>query len=231
MVNTKENFIKSIIASILSGALLFFMTPCTSQDTASVAPVHEGIEKALLVTNDSSVSDAKPLDTTFVEIDTTQQASKTDTMKFKKYRSPMIAGLYSAIIPGLGQAYNHKYWKIPFIYAGGGVLVYYSIRLNNRYTDFLNRYNNEYFKPTNLQNSDSIEFYSINRDHFGKLRNKFILFTGLLYAANIVDAIVDAYFSEFDITDDLSLKIKPAITYPDYAMGKVSYGVSLKFNF
>lgn len=185
----------------------------------------------MLVKIDSALAKTVSLDTNFTENEIANKETKDEDMRVTKYRSPKIAGLYSAIIPGLGQAYNHKYWKIPFIYAGGGFLLYYSIFYNDRYNDYKGYCSEEYFKPQKLQNKDSLEIYKRGRDFYRKKRDRLLLFTGLLYAANIVDAIVDAYFTEFDISDNLSLKVRPVVTYPEYAMGNFSYGMSLRLNF
>jgi hypothetical protein len=228
---TGLKFFKIIIkntlkASILTGALLFIDSAILAQDSITYADTIQANDSLLLVTNDSNLVQAVQIDTNFIETDTAKLGAMIGNFKKKKYRSPVKAGLYSAIIPGLGQAYNHKYWKIPFIYAGFGVLGYYAVRLNDRYQYFQDLYNEDYFGQ-----QQSLDLYKLNKDYFRRNRDRFVLFLGLLYAANVVDAIVDAYFSEFDISDDLSLKVQPTITYPEFAMGNLSYGMSIRFNF
>jgi hypothetical protein len=218
-------------ASILTGAFLFSNNSVFTQDSIAFADSIRQTDSVLLVKNDSTLVEAVSLDTNFTENETADKKVMDDSLRVKKIRSPKIAGLYSAIIPGLGQAYNHKFWKIPLIYIGGGLLIYDCIWYNDMYNESLDLYNKEYFKPADKQDTELREYYKSARDFYRKKRDRLLLYTGLLYAANIVDAIVDAYFSEFDISDDLSLKVQPAITYPEYAMGNLSFGMSIRLKF
>jgi hypothetical protein len=231
LLKINKYIIKINCTSILTGALLFSNTAIFSQDSTSFADTNQIPNSSLLVKNDTTLSKSVSLDTNFTENDTAHKKAKDDTMRVIKYRSPKIAGLYSAIIPGLGQAYNHKYWKIPFVYAGGGVLIGYSIYYNNRYNEYKSLCSEEYFYPSIPGSTVNLEKYKRGRDFYRKKRDRLLLFTGLLYAANIVDAIVDAYFTEFDISDNLSLKVTPVVTYPEYALGNISCGMSLRLNF
>jgi hypothetical protein len=137
--------------------------------------------------------------------------------------------MYSAIVPGLGQAYNHKYWKIPIIYVGGGTLLYFFNYENTHFKDYKRKYEAEYYNPN--QNTDSLNNYGLGRDFYRNWRDRFFLYTTLLYAANVIDAMVDAYFFNFDISDNLTMKIEPDINYPVLAMGNLSYGFKLSFKF
>jgi hypothetical protein len=230
-VRINKTIIKIIYTGILPGALFFCEINVFSQDSIVFANSLNPPDSSLLVNNDTIKPEQTSFETNFTTKDTTHKNSIEDSMRINKHPSPNLAGLYSAIIPGLGQAYNHKYWKIPFIYAGGGILIYYVVGQNNFYKDFKKKYEEEYFKPPEQQNGKLLENYGLNRDIARKNRDRLLLFTGLVYAANIVDAIVDAYFSEFDISDDLSMKLKPAITYPEFALGNFSYGFSMSLNF
>ena len=116
----------------------------------------------------------------------------------------------SAILPGLGQAHNHKYWKIPIIYtifAGA----YYMIDDNNFkykiYKDAYAAFKTEgppVWSPriTETQLKDLMDFYRRNRDFS-------IIIGAVFYLMNIVDASVDANLMDFDISEDLSLRISP----------------------
>jgi hypothetical protein len=229
LINYKKTNIKIIKASILTGALLFSTDLVFSQDSLIVADILPKNDSLLLVKKDTSPVQAASLDTTFAAHDSLNIAAIAKKMKKNKLRSPIKAGLYSAIVPGLGQAYNHKYWKIPFIYVGGGILISVCDYYNNYYNEYLDLYNKEVFNPKGTQNNK--DNYARIRDEAGRRRNRFILYTGLLYVANVVDAVVDAYFSEFDISDDLSLKVRPAMAYSEYAMGNFSYGMSIQIKF
>jgi hypothetical protein len=128
------------------------------------------------------------------------------------------ATIYSLALPGLGQAYNKKYWKIPIIYAGFGVLAY-NISINNKETKLFTdayRYvvkgdttiptDNEYVKrypnPNDLLRG---------RDFYRRRVELSIIFTAAWYLLNVVDAAVDAHFFDYDVSEDLSLRIEPVI--------------------
>jgi len=161
--------------------------------------------------------------------DTTTQ--KSDTGKVKKH-SPRKAALMSACLPGLGQIYNKKYWKLPVIYVGAGVITYFTI-LNS---DSLRNYNNAYKlrmdgDPATIDKYES----KYSDDNLLQIKNFYrrnleltVIFAVGLYALNIIDASVDAHLFEFDINDDLSMKVTPLfIAARDFSMTGLSF--SLKF--
>lgn len=138
-----------------------------------------------------------------------------DSVKKRKH-SPKLAMLMSTVIPGLGQAYNKKYWKIPVVYAGLGVLGYLSYRNTNYYNNFKDAYSELY----NSGNQDStIHLYGVDyslsgleagKNYYRRYRDMYSIFTVGFYLLNIIDANVDANLYDFDISDDISLKISPA---------------------
>lgn len=145
---------------------------------------------------------------------------------------PSTAALYSAVLPGLGQAYNGKYWKMPLVYGTMGVSVYFVIWNQKNYDVFLEAYR------IRLSGGEDEYFYILTEesqliswmDYYRNQRDMSILITIGLYAFNILDAYVDAHLSDFNINEDLSMKVQPAIM-PSYVVGNYySYGLSLKFN-
>lgn len=118
-------------------------------------------------------------------------------------------------LPGLGQVYNKKYWKVPVIYAGVGVLGYFAITYSKQYQKAKEAYN-----YVNTGQTYPIDNDFVTRYDAGQLRSlrdfnrRNLEFTyilgGLLYLLNVIDATVDAHFYNFDISDDLSLKLGPA---------------------
>jgi hypothetical protein len=133
-----------------------------------------------------------------------------------KVHSPTKAILYSAVIPGLGQAYNKKYWKIPVIYAGIGVLIY-SIDFNQKnYSTFKDAFikrtdgdsttTDDYPRYTDDNLKTLFQYYRRNRDL------SYILIS-TLYVLNILDAYVDAELFYFDVSDKLSLRSTPFIMH------------------
>jgi len=142
----------------------------------------------------------------------TSTTQKSDTGKVKKH-SPKKAALMSACLPGLGQVYNKKYWKLPVIYVGAGIITYFAI-LNS---DSLRNYNNAY-KLRMDGNPATIDNYEgkYSDDNLLQIKNFYrrnleltVIFAVGLYALNIIDASVDAHLFEFDINDDLSVKVSP----------------------
>jgi hypothetical protein len=134
---------------------------------------------------------------------------------------PIKSTLYSTFLPGLGQAYNGDYWKIPVIY-GGFAFTGYWLSLNNmQYTRFRNAYNIEvaYSKGETDTRSEfngrlseaSLKNY---RDNFRRQRDYAVLWIVLVYAVNIIDATVWAHLSSFDVSEDLAFKLSPTIISP-----------------
>ncbi len=144
--------------------------------------------------------------------------------------SPHKATFYSAILPGLGQAYNKKYWKIPILYAGIGALGYAIdfnssnyIKYKNAYRDFLirdpgNKSYKDVVPPTltveevETQYADWFQRALENkREYYKRYRDLSYIGMAAIYILNLVDASVDAHFYNFDVSDDLSMDIRPAI--------------------
>jgi hypothetical protein len=160
-------------------------------------------------------------------------AQVTDT---KKEHSPKRATIYSAVLPGLGQAYNQKYWKIPIVYAVFGTLYYFIHTNGKEYRQFRDAFNIVASGDTlNFPTNSYIIRYNANLDQLRAGRNYYrrnlelsYIITGALYILQIIDANVDAHLHDFDISDDLSLSIEPY--FPDqplYAIKPVA-GISIK---
>ncbi|MCX6256509.1 MAG: DUF5683 domain-containing protein [Bacteroidia bacterium] len=128
--------------------------------------------------------------------------------------SPKKAALLSVVLPGLGQAYNKKYWKIPVLYAGIGTLVYFIIDNNRQYLKYKNAYLAETSGNPNTDpfggrlDTTELLYY---KDEFRRYRDLDIILAAGLYALNIIDANVDAHFFDYDISPDLSLKLEPTM--------------------
>jgi len=142
------------------------------------------------------------------------QKLSNDTLK--KQHSPKLAATLSTVLPGLGQAYNKKYWKIPIVYAGIGSLAYLTIRNNNYYQDFKNAYKTLYeTDPSGFYNMYNTTYtlsgLEAGKNYYRRYRDMYAIFTVGVYVLNIVDAAVDGYLFDFDVSDDLSLKIQPDI--------------------
>lgn len=123
---------------------------------------------------------------------------------------PTKAAFYSAILPGLGQAYNKKYWKIPIVYGGFAISVYsytFNQREYNKFRDEYKRRLDGTFDPNHpiYGNLDNARLISAQRFH-QRNRDLSMLMTVGIYILNIVDANVDAHLMQFNVSDKLSLK-------------------------
>jgi hypothetical protein len=194
-----------------------------------------------------------PTDTIPVFSDTTQyndtSVVKTATGKDsvvvkKKVHSPRQATIRSLIIPGWGQVYNKKYWKVPIVYGAIGFPAYLftynrkwynktkyalSIIANNRYTgteaaDSIARVDPQLRIFVEQKELGSLVNY---RNEFRRDMDYAILFTILMWGLNIVDATVDGHLRGFDVSDELTLKVRPTII-PNTMTPGVSVVVSLK---
>ena len=143
--------------------------------------------------------------------------------------APAKAAFYSAILPGLGQAYNKKYWKIPLVYAALGTTLYFYASNNDKYHEFRDAYKDRLAGKPNakydyLDDSRLItaqRFYRRNRDLS-------LLLTGAFYALNIIDANVDAHLGQFNVNDNLSLR--PDLR-PDEQYLKPRFGLAINYTF
>ncbi|MEZ0129020.1 DUF5683 domain-containing protein [Flavobacterium sp. LBUM151] len=154
-----------------------------------------------------------------------------DTTKMEEIDplTPAKAAFYSAILPGLGQAYNKKYWKIPLVYGAIGTSMYFYIDNNRKYKDYRNAYKRrlEGYNDDNYQFLDDSrlvagqKFYQRNRDLSA-------LFVVGFYVLNIIDANVDAALIQFNVNERLSMK--PEI-YPNDVTFKPNVGLTFNYRF
>ncbi|MDR2955358.1 MAG: DUF5683 domain-containing protein [Prevotella sp.] len=158
------------------------------------------------------------------------------------------AVIYSAIFPGLGQAYNRKYWKLPIIY-GGALGLVYAITWNGRvYNDYNNAYRD---LVLNVQGGSYINFLppgmtspddwsggrdafqdalKRKKDFFRRNRDLAIIVSVGVYALCMIDAYVDAQLYDFDVSPDLSLMITPVVWGPS-PHSKVGFGIQCNIIF
>ncbi len=166
--------------------------------------------------------------------ETLKELSENATLfQQKSELDPQTASIYSAVLPGLGQAYNKDYWKIPIIYAGGLAFIQIVKRNNQLYRAFRNALFNEIDLDENtespFQSRFSVDALRRNTDRFRRDRDFFIIMGLLWYGLNVVDAHISAHLDEFNVNDELSLKISPTlISVPTSPYG---FGLALTFNF
>jgi hypothetical protein len=183
--------------------------------------------------NEKEVLDSAGISATTTKI--TDSSGNKVKVKVREYK-PSKAALRSAVLPGLGQIYNKKYWKLPIVYGAlgisGGVFAFN-----------LKWYKRTRFAYTVLYNGDSARYPEVHQDlqflierndlgTLGYARDQYrrsidysaLLFV-LLWGLNVVDAAVDAHLKAFDVSPDLSLQFKPGYS----EMGGTS-GLSLVLN-
>ena len=158
-----------------------------------------------------------------------------DTVSLKSYANrynPTKALLYAAVLPGLGQIYNKKYWKVPIVYTAIGIPAYlffdnkkwyertnyaYAVALEpNPSQDSLNAVHPDLRPLVDRKATTALVNY---RNDFRKNMDYCVLFFLLAWALNIVDATVDAHLKDFNVSPDLSLRIKPVMTNNNYGVG------------
>jgi hypothetical protein len=166
---------------------------------------------------------------------TNDSIRKAQAARKKLYSAPRKATLMSAILPGLGQAYNKQFWKIPIIYGGIGGFTYMFITNNNQYKFFRKNVIAAYDNDPNTINTSgySDDNAQIEKLRYKKLRDFAAIGIGFIYLLNIIDANVSAHLKTFDVSDDLSLRITPwqnsyHIYQQNYGMAT---GLSIQLNF
>lgn len=183
-----------------------------------------------------------------VEADTIQATQQPVGQEAEKVHSPRKATIYSAILPGLGQIYNRKYWKVPLIYAGFGTIGYFINWNNDNYQLF--RVGYEHLTDGNPETQDYLKIEAVRRnnynldnqteynnlktalskqqDYYRRNRDLLIISFVGFYGLNIIDASVDAHLFDFDISDDLTMKWEPSMLNFD---NNFVYCLNFRFNF
>ncbi len=188
-------------------------------------------------------------DSAFVSVDTTGE-------KPIVFHSPRKAALYAAVLPGLGQLYNRKFWKVPVVYAGFATLGYFIYFNGTHYMSYRNAYLD--FTDKNPGTTSYLQLISPdidpstyddvlypesykreNRDwittqlkngmqYYKRYRDLSIIGIGAWYVFTILDSVVDAQLFDYDISPDLSMKVIPAARPSG---GGVVSGITCSFTF
>ncbi|MEK8179681.1 DUF5683 domain-containing protein [Flavobacterium buctense] len=155
----------------------------------------------------------------------------TDTTKMKEIDplTPAKAAFYSAILPGLGQAYNKKYWKIPIVYGAIGTSMYFYLDNNKKYHSYRDAYKRRLagFNDDQYQYLDDSRLVQAQR-FYQRNRDLSLLVTIGFYVLNIVDANVDAHLIQFNVSDKLS--VAPDV-YQNEFTAKPNIGLTLNYKF
>ncbi len=180
-----------------------------------------------------------------IDADTTRVIQK-EVKTEEEVHSPRKATIYSAILPGLGQAYNKKYWKIPFVYAGFFGIGYFIDWNNDNYqmiksaykdltdtdettTSYLKLKGIEYYDLTSTSDiSDLKTVLTKRQDYYRRNRDLLVISMFGFYGLNIIDASVDAHLFNFDISDDLTMFWQPSMLNVN---NELVYCVNFTINF
>lgn len=153
--------------------------------------------------------------------------------KIQKRHSAKRAAWMSAVLPGLGQVYNKRWWKVPIIYAGFAGLSYGIYHFSSNYTGYRKAYriqvdgdSTTFASFKGISNPDELKSY---RDYHKQNLDIMAIITAVWYALNIVDAAVDAHLFHWNMDDNLALDVHPAI--PSYFNNTNAIGISLQFSF
>ncbi|MDO5483225.1 MAG: DUF5683 domain-containing protein [Bacteroidaceae bacterium] len=217
----------------------------TGADSIPVLPEHEREIEAIL----------QNIDTTAVRFSVTADSLLQLAVPQEKGRfipDPKKAMWLAMIIPGGGQIYNRKYWKLPIVYGGFIGCVYAMTWNNTMYRDYSQAYidimdsdentkSYENFLPDHYDvtaNMDRLkELFKRKKNYYRRYRDLSMFCMIGVYALSIIDAYVDAEMSSFDISDDLSLKVNPTIINEKHSVMKAqglsaqSYGLQCSLSF
>lgn len=169
------------------------------------------------------------------ELDETAKQNKKNTSRALDPLRPAKAAFYSAVLPGLGQAYNKKYWKIPIVYGAIGTGLYFYLDNNKLYKQYRNAYKRRLagFTDDEFYGSGDTPFLSdeaLIRAQRTLKRNKELsmLVTVGLYVLNIIEANVDAHLLQYNLDENLALKPFIDFNNPNYT---TQIGLSLNIKF
>lgn len=162
--------------------------------------------------------------------------------------NPTKATWLALVIPGGGQIYNRKYWKLPIIYGGFAGCAYALTWNNKMYKDYMQAYKDaalgnweansihDLLPPGYLDRTPKTQITETLRkrkDTYRRYRDLSIFAFIGVYLISVIDAYVDAELSNFDITPDLSMRVEPAVINSQYSIGSSnkSVGVQCSFRF
>lgn len=198
------------LCAVFLGICPWFTRPALAQEQRSDRDSTIIVEDTLRVGTEGLMGASKP------GVETAPDTAVVKTTN--KGHIPRKAALFSAVLPGLGQIYNDRYWKVPIIYAGFASLGYAYALTNDKYQLFrraLIAEQNNAGEENPLRGIRSgfyerTELLNLGVENFRRDRDFMIILIAGVYALQIMDAIVDAHLIEFDVNEDLSLQLRPS---------------------
>ena len=225
--------------------------PQTAETAADNDPTAAAEDADTLVIDSTlmaAIDSVTAQDVAFINDSVAQTKPKKDWSTWRP--NPKKALWLAIVIPGAGQIYNRKYWKLPIFY-GGFLGCIYAMRWNNQmYHDYSQAYMdlmddnpetesyNEFLHlgaTVDESNQETYEnLFKKRKDKYRKWRDLSVFVLIAVYALSVIDAYVDASLSEFDISEDLSLKVEPAVMHNKSSTNPVkssSLGLQCSLNF
>ena len=149
-----------------------------------------------------------------------------------RHPDPAKSTVYSILLPGLGQINNGEFWKVPIYWGAIAGSINYYVDNNRQYKRWKWIHNmattddEDVVRPP--QSGEAAKYY---RDTYRRYRDYSVLATALFYLLQVIDANVFAYMQDFEVTDDISLHLEPAVIPSNYAMNQPAMGMSLGIKF
>lgn len=164
----------------------------------------------------------------------TDSARRTASLFGIAMTRPSKAGLLAVMLPGAGQIYNRRFWKLPLVYGAIGGTLYGEIFYQTRYKEYLTALEdfaqgrkpsgpNAALIPDSIRAERGLRVYRTQRDVF-------IAYTAVAYGLTILDAVVDAHLKDFDISDDLGLQWQPTLIWMPTAAVTPGFSLTLTLN-
>ena len=138
------------------------------------------------------------------------------------YPHPGTATLFSILVPGLGQIYNHEYWKLPVYLGAMGFAIHYYSDCQTNYMRFRNIYlqaNDPEVEYTGPITGEQALYY---RNVYRRYRDYSVLAIAVLYLLQVIDANVFAYMHNFEVDDDIALQVAPAVIMPERQFASIT---------
>lgn len=247
-MSTFENYFSSITGTAIRPLIKFipllilftaYCFPVLSQDTAVINDTISFSNKLItdtIASEDMFIKPYQEIDQIGIQPETIEKTAATKEKKKKKEKtypanySAKNAALWATGFPGLGQVYNKKYWKLPIVYGLIGTMLYFVVSNGMNLVEFNGYITNVYDNVPNPAPYDQLELSDIESLRDTYRRNVQLAAFGTIFAwgLSIVDASVDAHMRGFDISDNLSMKVKPELNYSNFTY-YTGIGVNLNF--
>lgn len=147
--------------------------------------------------------------------------------------APSRAAFYSAVVPGLGQIFNKKYWKLPLVYGAIGTPVYFYVDNHKKYKEYRDEYKR---RLRGIVNEDDPTFGRLDDDRviqgqrfYQRNRDLSLVIAAGFYILNIVDANIDAHLMQFNVSDKLT--IQPAFEFNQFDLNQYQYAINIQYRF